>query len=153
MKLLQENPEERKAFDAAVESCFQGDVIGHIGASLQVMVGELPKGTFADLLAIYSNELVKISEAKVAEMSKCDIGTGKTTGLMLKALGEAVMAKGAEVEFVDHVIPAASFAREVAEKHAFAFGNMAVQLDLSVDTRWTQDGRVFVRSTFGKNNG
>jgi hypothetical protein len=68
-------------------------------------------------------------------------GTGRTTGLMLQALGNAALRRGAEVEFVDHwkhtYRAAGCMKRQLAA--------MVKTLGLLMDVR--RDGtRVFLRS-------
>lgn len=69
-------------------------------------------------------------------------GTGRTTGLMLKALGEAALARGSEVEFVDHF----PHTHSSADRMAHQLRSMAEMLGLLVSVR--RDGsRVFVSSS------
>ena len=68
-------------------------------------------------------------------------GTGRTTGLMLQALGNAALSRGAEVEFIDHWRHT-HYAAHRMERQLMA---MAETLGLLMDVR--RDGaRVFVRS-------
>lgn len=148
LDLLPEDPREREMFDYLVKTLFEGEPVSAVIFSLRTLALSLPpQGSFCQQLNIYSNELCKMRAEEETKVDVTDIGSGRTTGLMLKALGEAVLAKGEEVEFVDHdtaAIP--SFAPVIAEKHSVAIRSMANQLGLLVETRWTNDGNVFVRS-------
>jgi len=75
-------------------------------------------------------------------MDDLNRGTGRTTGLMLCALGNALLAPSTEVEFVDHWPQTHSVARELKQHLA----HMAESLGLHIAVR--RDGsRLFVRST------
>ena len=73
-------------------------------------------------------------------------GTGRTTGLMLQALGNAALARGAEVEFVDHW-PHTHHAAHRMERQIRA---MAETLGLMMDVR-RGGSRVFVQSIMLRN--
>jgi ribose 5-phosphate isomerase len=80
------------------------------------------------------------------EMNDPNRGTGRTTGLMLQALGNAVMARGADVEFVDHW----PHTHHAAHRMKCQIEAMAETLGLLMDVR--RDGaRVFVRSRISPN--
>jgi hypothetical protein len=80
------------------------------------------------------------------EMDDPNRGTGRTTGLMLQVLGNAAMARGAEVEFADHW----PHTRHAAHRMERQLEAMAETLGLLMDVR--RDGaRLFVRSRISPN--
>lgn len=75
-------------------------------------------------------------------MNEEDRGTGKSTGLILVALGNASLAHGREVEFADHCPHkhcTAQLWKNVIQNHAYCLG-----LEMKVRR---EGKRVFVRST------
>jgi hypothetical protein len=81
------------------------------------------------------------------EMDDPNRGTGRTVGLMLQALGNAALVRGAEVEFVDHWPHTHSAAHRIKRQ----LESMAGTLGLLMDVR--RDGaRVFVRSRLSPND-
>jgi hypothetical protein len=68
-------------------------------------------------------------------------GTGRTTGLMLKAIGDALLKPDEWVEFVDHY----GHDRNVAESHAEQLRWVAEAVGLTIKTRIAM-ARVFVKS-------
>ena len=68
-------------------------------------------------------------------------GTGKTTGLMIKCIGESSLANGKWVEFIDHyevtIYRANSFKKSIE--------NYIKLLRLNAEVK-TESNRVFVRS-------
>lgn len=76
-------------------------------------------------------------------MNDSNRGTGRTTGLMLLTLGSAALARGAEVEFIDHYPHTCDRARDMAQN----VKALANHLGLVVAVR-TDRSRVLVRSTF-----
>jgi Spy/CpxP family protein refolding chaperone len=81
------------------------------------------------------------------EMNDPNRGTGRTTGLMLQALGNAALACGAEVEFVDHW----PHTHHAAHRMERQIEGMAETLGLLMDVR-RDKARVFVRSRISPNN-
>jgi len=75
-------------------------------------------------------------------MDDVNRGTGRTTGLMLCSLGNALLAHGVEVEFADHCTHTHSSAREWKPHVA----HMAESLGLHIAVR-RSGARLFVRST------
>jgi len=70
-------------------------------------------------------------------------GTGRTTGLILQALGRAALARGEDVEFVDHD----PHTHQSAHRLTWAIKSMAALCGLFVVVR-REGSRVFVRSAW-----
>ncbi|NCC52817.1 MAG: hypothetical protein EOM20_16600 [Spartobacteria bacterium] len=72
--------------------------------------------------------------------------TGRTTGLILKAIGEALLARGSEVEFIDHY----PHTLDSACYHVAHIFEIATTLNIRCDV--SRDGvRIFVRATMTPN--